>query len=116
MPLQSLSLKTLGELNNGLAEGIVNSAINRMVEDLDDRGDQDEQPRAVTIELIGRVKDGITTVEVRATCKLPKYNAGRTVAEIKMSNEFGKRRPVMQFRGDSPAQQTLDDAYEGESK
>lgn len=111
MPLVSLTLDTLGELNDGLARGIINSAINRMIEDLEDRG-QDEDPRTVIIEITGRTKEKITMLEVKASCKLPKYHAGVTVAEIKMSTDGGRAHPVMKFRGDSPenpSQMTIDD-------
>lgn len=81
MAYTELSLKTLGALNDGTAEAIINHEIALAIRDVDDRGSEDEKPRKVAIEIaMTPRKDGCVEVEVAALAKLPPRRCAPTVA------------------------------------
>lgn len=82
-----LSLETLGDLDEGHAGPMINSAIAAAVADLDDRG-ADEKPRQIVITIgICKASDGNYAIsQVKAAVKLPPYSTGKTVSKIERKN------------------------------
>ena len=112
MPQVTLSLSTLGLLNNGSAEAVVNAALSAAVLDTEDRGagprgDRKERQVNITVTFIGRA-DGNVEIGLQAGVKMPKYRVADTVADVRMRD--GK--PFLLFRDDAahdPRQGTVGD-------
>jgi hypothetical protein len=105
MPTSSnLTLATIGALDGGMAQGIVDAAITMAIADLDDRG-RDGKPRQVVITL-GMVQpegSAYIVANVKATAKLPAYQTGDIVA--KMQRDKGQSQLVFEtFSPDNPDQ------------
>lgn len=82
MPAVPLTLATLGELNNGAAEAIVNAALAAAVRDTDDRGG-DDKPRKVTITVtLTKISESDVAVEVDAKATVPAYRTDRTIGRL----------------------------------
>lgn len=106
---RTLSLDSLGELDNGNSRAIIDATIRRAVEDLDDRGD-DGKARTVEIKIeMKKIDGGLTATLVHAGCKLPAYQTNGTVMRHKVVN--GQSRLLFQqLAPDNPDQRTIDDA------
>lgn len=106
---QSLSLATLGSLNGGSAELIVDAAIRDAVADLDDRGG-DELPRKVLIELEMKVLDNdLIDVHVTAIARLPKRRTPSTFGRVTRNSKNQSRLTFQTEAPDNPDQRTIDE-------
>jgi hypothetical protein len=107
---QKLSLETLGDLDNGTARQICNSALARAVDDLDDRGDDGKERQVEIVVGMKQSKDGgfvVTTVSARA--KLPVYRSRATVSEINRAD--GHTELIFNdLAPNDPRQKTIDEA------
>lgn len=83
MPLTKLTWDTLGHLQAGLAGAVIDAELQRAVDDLVDRGEEDGKARKVTIEIVLDPTKAGTVVTVQAQAKLPIRNAGATVGECR---------------------------------
>ena len=82
----TLDLASIGDLDEGAAGIIIDKAIQRAVNDLDDRGD-DKEVREVTIKLRMKQDDDsriITKVEVKTT--VPPHRTRGTIANKRQTN------------------------------
>lgn len=85
MSLQTITLETLADLDNGTAGAVVNAAIRAALQDLDDRAEQDRKPRKVSITLtLNKLNSGVLAAHVEATAKVPAYKTKGTLANIKV--------------------------------
>lgn len=104
----TLTLDTVGELDNGDARRAINQCFATAMSDLEDRGD-DEQPRKVLIEVtVKKNESGDVSVTIEAGVKIPKLRTRRTTARLKMTGG----RPELVFQSldkDSPDQATIDE-------
>lgn len=109
----NLSLATLGELDNGAARAIIDSAINRAIDDIDDRGD-DEKPRKVVITIeLEKLENGLVSARVDAKTNVPAYQTAATFAKIsKRQGEIGLL--FQPFNPERPDQPTLLETKEGD--
>lgn len=107
----NLCLDTIGELDGGMAQAIIDAEIVKAVADLEDRG-QDGKPRHVVIDLVLTIneKTGTPIMEVCAQAKLPPRRSGGTVAEQKHTQEgqFLAFQSMNPERHDQPTFPTLD--------
>jgi hypothetical protein len=107
MAITNLSCANIGALDDGAAALVINAAINEVVADLDDRGD-DGKPRRVEI-LIEMVKaDGLTVAHVQAGAKVPKRRTGSTSGKLLLAGKqaafsFSEHAP------EDPTQHTIDE-------
>jgi hypothetical protein len=105
-----LTLASVGDLNDGAAEAIINREIQTAVRDIDDRG-HDGKPRKVVIEITmqqNKGDDGRITVDldVAAQAKVPPRRTGTTVA--KPFEKDGKVALLFQeFNAENPDQGTF---------
>ncbi len=101
MSRERLTLRNLGDLDNGRAGLAVNSDIAQMMADLDNRGD-DEKVRKVVITIEAKkVTEGKSDIAIRVTSKpiLPTKHTGITIAELVLNG----RAAEAHFRPDSPS-------------
>lgn len=90
---QKLDLSSIGQLANGLSEGVINAALRAALRDTEDRG-SDKKPRKVTIEIeFKKLNDASITASVKARPTLPPYLTEPTIAHLivdgeKVSAEF----------------------------
>lgn len=110
MSLQNLSCRSIGDLDNGLAEKIIDAEIRKVIADLDDRG-HDGAARSVTIEL-NMQKDvsrgDAIYIDVKVKTKLPAVRSG--ISQSKVGQKKGEM--VLLFRddnADNADQPTFDD-------
>jgi len=108
---RNLSLETLGELDNGAAKVIINAALQRAMQDLDDRGD-DGKAREVTLKItMQKIDGGLVSTKVEAAAKMPSYLTNGTVCRPKVIN--GQSRLLFQqLAPDDPDQRTIDEALD----
>lgn len=97
-----LNCRNIGELDDGRAELIINSAITRVLDDLDNRG-KDGKPRTLTITLTGIEEEGSVYFDVQAGVKIPAQRTGTTKAKIRQKKgRTGLSEPQAVFSFESP--------------
>lgn len=98
MAKTTLCLETIAELDNGTAGPLIDREIARAVADLYDRGEEDQKPRKVVIQLELTVKSGLVVTDVTAEAKLPPRRARSTAAEVRHRDQ----QPVLCFQTHNP--------------
>lgn len=103
----ALNLKSLGQLDSGHAEAVINDALRKIIEDADDRGDDGKARKAVITVSVEKADSGYLVFRVEATTVMPKQSTGGTMAKVirngtKVSAEFEELAP------DNPDQGTID--------
>ena len=104
---------TIGDLANGAARLIVDSAIREAVFDLDDRGG-DGKPRKVDISLEFKLHEDVVICSLEVANKAPRKRTGATVCEV--GHDRGQM--VLQFQSAAPddaRQRTIDEVSYGDS-
>lgn len=106
-----LTFKTLGELDHGIAEEIINQALQTAARDIDDRG-EDGAARTVTIDVVMK-KDlkaagKPTVVSLKTQAKLPPTQTGGVVTES-VRNGQGVDLYFQPFSPDAPDQPSMFD-------
>lgn len=115
MPQLSLTYATLGAINGGAAEAIIDRAIDDALRDAEDRG-QDEKPRKVVIELtLVQQENGLVEASVTAAAKLPPRKTAPTVARLK-KHANGAALLFQEHDSADPDQETLPFDHESEAK
>ena len=119
MPLSVLSCATLGQLNHGFAEGIIDEALKNAVKDLDERGTDGKVRKVVITVSLERVSDNAFAAVVETQVKTPPSKIEPTICNGHIDQT--KKQLVLEFRGDNPTnpnQPTLDDVdpHTGEVK
>lgn len=108
MAQKSITLDTLGDLDDGSARLIVNAAIREAIHDLDDRGD-DGKPRKVLVELeLLKADNGLVVAHVAAQAKMPPRKTAGTIAKVAIQNQ----QPGLLFQDmapEDPSQRTIDE-------
>jgi hypothetical protein len=107
-----LTCDTIGDQDNGIARHLIDSEINKAVNDLEDRGEEDGKPRKVTIE-VGLIKaNGLVISTVSAQAKLPARRTRNTAGEMRMAGKGTHAIVFQQNNGDRADQPTFDDVGE----
>lgn len=88
MAQTELTCDTLGDLDGGRARGIINAALSRIMDDLEDRGD-DEKKRTIDVKLSFVRRKGNLVVDVQAAAKCPPYQSAETVASLTQKSKKG---------------------------
>lgn len=97
----NLSLETLGDLDSGRAERIIDHEIKTAIADLQDRG-EDGQKRKVVIELMMVInKHKRIETHVKAQAKLPPRAVHPTDAILQQDPQ-NARKHVLAFQQDAP--------------
>lgn len=110
---RTLCLDSLGELDHGTARVVIDAALRKAVEDLDDRGD-DGKPREVNIKVtMEKIDGGLTSAHVKVAAKIPEYQINGTVCRHKVVNGHS-RLLFQQLAPDDPDQRTIDELAPGE--
>lgn len=108
-----LCLDSLGDLDNGSARAVIDTAIGIAIRDVDDRGD-DGKPRTVNIVLhLEKLDNGVIAARIEAGAKIPSLKTASTLGLAKVE----KGRPQMMFQTMSPTdprQRTMDEVEERE--
>ncbi len=107
MPQLQVNARTIADLTDGQAEAVINSAINKAISDLDDRGDEDGKERVVVIELRMANVKSITTVEVVAAAKLPPFRTHATACKKAHRAGGGVALTFQGFNSENPDQPTF---------
>jgi hypothetical protein len=113
MAQTELTCDTLGDLDGGRSRGIINAALRRIMDDLDDRGEEDEKVRALDLKITFVIKKGNLAVEIQADAKLPKYRSNETIAKLTQKakrNGTGGVRNAIEFQehnAENPDQSTF---------
>lgn len=98
MSLKELTIDTLGDLDSGMARAVANLSIKKMMEDAEDRGD-DEKPRKVVITVTAlKISDQQISVSFSCQLKLPALQPKATVGKI----VFREGEPAVLFQTMSP--------------
>jgi hypothetical protein len=104
-----LSLATLGSVDQGSAELIIDRAINEATRDIDDRG-ADGKPRKIMIEVqLQQVPDGRVDITVAAHPKLPPRQTASTVARVRTMPNGGADLLFQEFSPENPDQTSVFD-------
>lgn len=107
MPL-NLSVATIGHVDHGAAELIIDAAIKEALEDLDDRG-EDDKPRKVLIELsVQRMANGLVEAHVKAQAKLPPRQTASTIGSL-AKRPKGVELMFQEFSPEDPAQPSFEE-------
>lgn len=107
MAMTKLCHRTIGDLDEGAAGLIIDKAINEVLRDLDDRGNDDKLPRKVAIEIEAEIKEDRLVFRVHANAKLPPRKTRATIAV--MQEAAGESRALFQTdNGANPEQNTLE--------
>lgn len=102
-----VNARTIADLTDGQAEAVINSALNKAISDLDDRGDEDGKERVVIIEIRMANVKSITTVEVVAQAKLPPFRTHATACKKTHRAGGGVALTFQGFNADNPDQPTF---------
>jgi hypothetical protein len=108
--LRTLTIDSLGDLDNGRARGVVNDALEMIVDDMDMRGVEDGKPRKVTIEVTMTSDRGKISIDVQAKPTMPPYRTGDTHAKVRLRTVANKQVKELMFEDiavDDPDQQTF---------
>ncbi len=108
---ERLSLRTLGELDNGSAELVINAAIRAAVADIDDRGDDGVKRQVHIIVEFKKLDNGIVATTVEAEAKVPKRRTATTLASLFVTPK-GPEAVFQSYAPDDPHQRTIDEAEE----
>ncbi len=104
--LQTLGVASIKDLADGQAAVVIDAAISAAIRDVEDRYEQDEKKRVVTIKLeFEKVGDSIS-VAIKAEVKVPSYATKATVGRLVQNG----RSVDMVFNGgcaDEPDQMTI---------
>ncbi len=110
--LANLTYGTLGDLDGGRAEAIIDAAIKTAVADIDDRG-EDGKPRTVNI-VVSLVRlpnsEGKIAAHVEAEAKLPRRRTASTIGLVQQKH--GKANLVFQTEAPEDPHQTTIDSLE----
>ena len=97
---QILSLETLGALDHGAAEIIIDAALDEVCRDLADRGDDGKERSVVITVSMKRRKNGDAEVACAAIAKVPKRRTSDTTALIR---QRGQNAPAaLVFQSEAP--------------
>lgn len=109
--LTALTCETLHELDNGLVGQIINAEFKKAIADLEDRGEQDEKPRSVTIDVEMCKFKGVTLINVKAAAKMPARRSNSTHAEGRYKDDAHSLffQNLNAERVDQPTFPSLDD-------
>lgn len=108
----ALSCDTIGNLDEGLARLQINADIQKALDDLADRGEEDGKERSVVITLRCGISNGIPYYYVLSDPKLPPRRGRPTSGELRMK---GKEKHDFRFRPsnrnnvDQPSFDDMDD-------
>jgi hypothetical protein len=113
MSLERLTYKTMGQLANGFGEAVIDAALERMIADLDDRG-EDEKERSVTIKVTSKKADnGMVVSWLTAAVTLPPLRTPGTIGEAVKKN--GRAQLLFQTQNpERPDQPTFPALEDGE--
>lgn len=104
-----LCCDNLGELNYGMARGVIDHCIAAALADLDDRAERDGKPRKVTIELtLERMDNGQVASDVKARFTAPPYGTNKTVHDVRKV-EGGQKLMFSVHSPERPEQLTIHD-------
>lgn len=107
--LENLSLKSLGDLDEGAARAIIDAAIREAVADLDDRG-SDRKPRQVNIQInLSLLENNQVSVDVDAYAKLPRRRTASTFGRLRREGPDGTRVQFQTLASQEPDQRTIDE-------
>jgi len=97
--MTALTCDSLGELNHGLARGVIDAALRMAVADLNERGSEDDKVRKVIITVeMERMTDDDIAVRVDVGTKLPAYRTDATICRLNYDDgELGAK-----FEPESP--------------
>lgn len=94
-----LCCETIGEQDRGIAKHIIDAEIQRALDDLMDRGEEDGKSRKVVIELEMGLHNGLIFTNVAAQAKLPARRSKNTSGDVRMK---AKGQHVILFQPDNP--------------
>lgn len=113
MPIQFLTLETLGDLDGGAARLAINKAIAIAMNDVDDRG-SDEKPRKVMIELkFTKLKNNTVDTGVTVGTNLPKMTTWTTNGHIRAARDGEIGFAFSSESPENPDQRTFNDEVDG---
>jgi len=95
----SLCCDTIGELDAGIARHLVDAEIEKALDDLNDRAEEDGKERVVTIQLTMGLSNGLMYVNVAAQAKVPPRKSRNTAGKVRMR---AKGHHEMLFMADTP--------------
>ena len=109
MPILSLSLDSLKELDNGIVGAMLEKVFHDFCQEIEDRGN-DCKPRKLVITITAQKDrpEGSVVSQVEADLKRPAIRSGPTVHQV----YFGADGPQLLFSAhaaDNPQQLTIDD-------
>jgi hypothetical protein len=104
--LKNLTTETIGNLSNGQAGLVIDAALKKAIDDLEDRGEEDGKARSVKIEIAFQKFKGQTVVDVVAEVKMPNFRTDATIAEARYAD--GNHKLFFQdLNAENPEQPTF---------
>lgn len=95
----TLTAATIGDQDQGTAALLIDSEIQKAMNDLADRGEEDGKQRKVTIELELFVSNGLVITNVSAIAKIPPRRTRSTKGDLRMKE---KGNYVLLFQSTNP--------------
>jgi hypothetical protein len=108
---ESVPLKcdNIGDLDGGVARHLIDREISRAVQDLRDRGEEDEKPRKVVIQLELTNKNGLVVVDLACEAKLPPMRSNTTATKVRFVRNNEAELLFQPGNRENPDQPILDD-------
>lgn len=109
-----LSCDTLGELDAGIARHIIDAEIQKALDDLNDRAEEDGKERVVTIQLAMGLSNGLVYVNVAAQAKVPPRKSRNTAGKVRMRSKGHHEMLFMADTPENPSQPSFDVDSDGD--
>lgn len=108
----ALSCDTIGDQDSGIARPIIDAEIQKALDDLADRGEEDGKTRKVIIEIEIGLHNGMPYSNIAAQAKLPARRSRNTAGKMRMKAKGQHEFLFQADNRDNADQPTFDDGQE----
>ena len=112
----ALSCDTIGDQDSGMARFLVDAEIQKALNDLADRAEEDGKSRRVMIEIEIGLHNGMVFSNVAAQAKLPPRRSKSTAGKLRMKSKGNHEMLFQPHNGDRHDQPTFEVDEGGEIK
>ncbi len=103
-----LTARSIADQDNGVAEHLINAEIDKALNDLADRGEEDGKPRKVKIELEIAYHNGLPYTNVAAQAVLPARRTKNTGGKMRMKSQDQHEMLFQAYNADNADQPVFD--------
>lgn len=109
MPVLNLTSASFGGLGNGYLGKLIDKGLADIVQDIDDRGDEDGATRTLTVTVAFKPSKGQVAIVPKVATKLPALVPPLTVAEMRVGTDGKKGLAFHPASAANPQQKTFAD-------